>query len=83
MNKDILDFIKAEDYNEAYIAADECLKEGDYDTAYEIYDEIYETVSEKRGRNSPQAFIALKYFGDHCFRCGKYKEALNMYEMYV
>ena len=79
MDKNILEMIQKGDYNSAYDEANTLFDNGDHDGAYVIYDEIYEDVCEKQGRNSIEAYDKLLSLGNLCYEMDRYDEALRHY----
>lgn len=74
---DILELIRNGEYSKAYEEAYALFKSDDYDAAYEIFDEIYEDVCEKKGRNSIEAYEKLLKLGHLCYEGNRFDEALT------
>lgn len=83
MDKQIYDLIKSEKYEEAYAFADKLFNGGDFDSAYEVYDEIYETLCEKHGRSSEPAYAALRNLAQLNFGGERYTEAFKLFNLYL
>ena len=83
MKNYIRKLIEDEKYNEAYTAANNLFYNGDFESAYEIYDEVYETICEEQGRSSPQAYHALKRLALLDEEGGRNEEALRLFNIYL
>ncbi|EXM41026.1 hypothetical protein RASY3_02855 [Ruminococcus albus SY3] len=82
MNDRITELIKNSEYDDAYAVADEEYS-GDYNALYEVYDEIYEAVSDEFGRSSEQAFVALRELAILDQIYVRYDEAIKLFRMYL
>lgn len=83
MDKNIKTLLEDEKYSDAYRAAYKLFLNGDYDSAREVYDEIYEIFCEQYGRNSEQAYVKLRTLANFEYDAGRYKDALNLYNLYL
>ncbi|MBR2284479.1 MAG: tetratricopeptide repeat protein [Ruminococcus sp.] len=83
MDQHISELITKEKFDDAYTAADEYLEQNDFESAHEVYDEIYEAVCEKYGRSSEKAYVALRGLADLDYEYGDYDEAMRLYNMYL
>lgn len=79
MKKRVKKLINDGKYEEASAIADKCLGNFELDEAEEIYNAIYDKVTDEEGRDSSEAIYCLRHLADAAYHRGDYSLSLSMY----
>ncbi|MGN1106273.1 MAG: tetratricopeptide repeat protein, partial [Huintestinicola sp.] len=78
MKKRVKKLIKDGKYEEASAIAEKCLGNFELDEAEEIYNAIYDKVTDEEGRDSSEAIYCLRHLAEAAYQRGNYSLALSM-----
>ena len=79
MKKRVKELINNGKYEEASKIADKCLDNFELDEAEEIYNAIYDKVTDEEGRDSSEAIYCLRHLAKAAYQKGNYSLSLSMY----